>query len=253
MAHRSSARFRPDVAGQFGSSRSHFMSHISLRDETLEIEESRPRPMYEDTKNIQYWIIGVNSNEKPDVDCKVPSSPDGTFTHPFNSDLHDPSDLEDEEGGEYGSCDGLGGLMTFDINAWLAHDMSSLSDSSEDTAATSAISDAAAQYIDIAWDSPWYRVPGPSSPTSSSLLHDSNSCACSPDVRQAMAQQEFLLDLFHEELRRIIPSGHDYNSAWLEDLDPDLVLSPVQSYEELCWRTTVSETHVTHELLLTYL
>lgn len=212
---------------------------MSLRDKS----ESRPKPMYEDMKNIQYWITAVNS---PDIDSKVPSSPDGIFAHPFNSfGHHGPCDLQDDE---YGSCDGLDGLMTFDISPWLAHHMKSLSDSSDDTAASSTVSDseAAAQYIDIAWDSPWYRLPGTSIPISSSPLPDSYSCACSPDVRQAMAQQELLLDFFHEELRRIIPGAHDYDSAWLEDVDPDLVLSPVQSYEELCWQSAVSDTHRLH-------
>lgn len=199
--------------------------------------------MYGDIKNIQYWITAVNLDGKPDIYPKVPSSPDGFFAHPFNSSGHrGPYDTQDDE---YESCDGLDGLMTFDISPWLAHHMKSPSDSSDDTAASSAVpdSEAAAQYIDIAWDSPWYRLPGSTSPVSSPL-HDSYSCACSPDVRQAMAQQELLLDVFHEELRRIIPSAHDYNSAWLEDVDPDLVLSPVQSYEELCWRSVVPDTHI---------
>ncbi|KAG1726878.1 uncharacterized protein EDB91DRAFT_1263398 [Suillus paluster] len=248
MAYRSSASFRPEVAGQSGSSHPRLISHIPLQDEILEIEESRSRPIYEDMKNIQYWIKTVNSNEMPDINCNVPSSPNGIFTHPFNSfSLYDHCDMQDEGDGEYGSCDGLGGLVTFDISAWLAHDMPSLSDSSDDTTAASAISDAAPQYIDIAWDSPWYRLPGSCSPITSSPPHDSYSCACSPDVRQAMEQQELLLDLFHDELRRIIPSSHGYNSAWLEDVDPDLVLSPVQSYEELCWQSAVSEIHVTRK------
>ncbi|KAG2351398.1 hypothetical protein BDR07DRAFT_1501560 [Suillus spraguei] len=125
--------------------------------------------------------------------------------------------------------------------------MESLSDSRSDDTATSPTvpeSEAAAQYIDIAWESPWYRSPGTNSPLSSSPLADSYSCACSPDVRQTMAQQELLLDFFHEELRRIIPDNHDYNSTWLEGVDPDLVLSPVQSYEELCWQSAVSDTYI---------
>lgn len=239
MPSHSSPSFRPGVAGQFDSSHPHLISHISLQDRS----ESLSKPMYEDMKNIQYWITAVNSGEKPDIDSKVPSSPDGIFAHPFNScgDCG-PCDLQDDE---YGSCDGLDGLMTFDISPWLAHHMKSLSDSSDDTTASFTVPDdeAAAQYINIAWDSPWYRLPGSSSPISSSPLPDSYSCACSPDVRQAMAQQELLLDFFHEELRRIIPGTHDYNSAWLEDVDPDLVLSPVQSYEELCWQSAVFDTH----------
>ncbi|KAG1738255.1 hypothetical protein EDB19DRAFT_1714883 [Suillus lakei] len=217
-----------------------FHSSASLRPGSLEFEESRSKPMYEDMKNIQYWITSVNSGEKPDIASKVPSSPDGIFAHPFNFFGHHPCDLQDDE---YGSCDGLD-------SPWLAHHMTSLSDSSDDTAASSAVTDSedAAQYINIAWDSPWYRLPGTtSSPVSSSPLHDSYSCACSPDVRQAMAQQELLLDFFHEELRRIIPGAHDYNSAWLEDVDPDLVLSPVQSYEELCWQSAVSDIHMIHK------
>lgn len=240
MAYHSSASFRTGVAGQFDSSYPHLISHISLRDQS----EPRSKLMYEDMKNIQYWITAVNLGEKPDIGYKVPSSPDGIFAHPFSSfGDHGPCDLQDDE---YGSCDGLDDLMTFDISPWLAHHMKSLSDSSDDTAGSSTVpdSEAAAQYINIAWDSPWYRLPGTSSPISSSPLLDSYSCACSPDVRQAMAQQELLLDVFHEELRRIIPGTHDYNTAWLDDVDPDLVLSPVQSYEELCWQSAAKfDTH----------
>jgi len=204
--------------------------------------------MYEDTKNVRYWITAVNSGEKLDIDPKVPSSPD---VHPFNScGLHVPYyDILREEGhddNEY--CDDLGGLsMTLDASVWLAHHMPSLSDSGSESTATSAISDsdAMAQFIDIAWDSPWYRPPRNSSPISSSPLHDSHSSACSPDLRQAIAQQELLLDFFHEELRRIIPSDHEYDSTWLEDVDPDLVISPVQSYEELCWQSAVLEAQTT--------
>ncbi|KAG2050909.1 hypothetical protein BDR06DRAFT_623802 [Suillus hirtellus] len=237
MAYHSSASFRPGVAGQFDSYHPHFMSQISPQDES----GSRSKPIYEDVKNIQYWITGVKSDEKPNIDSKVPSSPDGIYVHPFNFIGHEgPCDLQDDE---YGSCDDLDGLVTFDISPWLAHHMKSLSGGSDDTAASSTVpdSEAAAQYINIAWDSPWYRLPGTDSPISSSPLPDSYSCACSPDVRQAIAQQELLLDFFHDELRRIIPSAYNYSTAWLEDIDPDLVLSPVRSYEELCWQSAISD------------
>ncbi|KAG2362422.1 hypothetical protein BDR07DRAFT_1376501 [Suillus spraguei] len=129
--------------------------------------------MYEDMKSIQYWITAVNSDDRPNIDSKVPSSPDGIFAHPFNSFGHNaPCDLQDD----YESCDGLE-----------AHHMEYLSDScSDDTAASSTVPE---------------------------------------NVWQAMAQQELLLDFFHEELRRIIPGTHNYNSSWLEGVDPDLVLS----------------------------
>ncbi|KAG2067894.1 hypothetical protein BDR04DRAFT_1104276 [Suillus decipiens] len=240
MTYHSTASFPPRVAGQFEPSHPDLISHISLREQS----ESRSKPMYEDMKSIQYWITTVNSDEKPDIDSKVPSSPDGIFAHPFSSFSHNgPCDIQDDE---YGSCDDLDGQMTFDISPWLAHHMESLSDSrSDDTAASSTVpeSEAAAQYIDIAWDSPWYRSPGTSSPISSSPLPDSYSCACSSDVRQAMAQQELLLDCFYEELHRIIPETHDYDFTWLEGVDPDLLLSPVQSYQEVCWQSVVPDTY----------
>lgn len=174
---------------------------------------------------------------------KVPSSPD---VHPSISyRLHVTPDVWEQGDDKSEYRDGLS--TTSDASAWLTHRMPSLSDCGSDSTATSAVcdSDAMAQFIDIAWDSPWYRLPQPNSPISSSPLHDSYSCACSPDVRQAMAQQDLLLDLFHEELRRIIPSDHSYDCDWLEDVDPDLVLSPVQSYEELCWQAATSDTHMT--------
>ena len=193
--------------------------------------------------------LSKRQGEKLEIDPTVPS-PSGVYPH-NSCDSHSPYDMRDEgEGGYDEYCDGLGGLsVTSDASAWVAHRMPYLSDSGSDSTATSAVSDgdSAAQTIDIAWDSPWYRPPQAGSPISSSPLHESYSCACSPDVRQAMAQQDLLLDLFHEELRRIIPIGHDYDSGWLEDVDPDLVLSPVESYEELCWQSAVSEAPMTIE------
>ncbi|KAG2158591.1 uncharacterized protein EDB93DRAFT_1245821 [Suillus bovinus] len=236
MAYHPSS-FRSGVAGQLDSSHPHLISQIPLRDKS----GLRSKPMYEDMKNIQYWMTGVKSEEKPNIDSKVPSSPDGIYAHPFNFISHrGPCDLQDDD---YESSDDHDGLMTFDISPWLAHHMRSLSDSSDDTATSTTVPDneATTQHININWDSPWYRPPETSSPIPSSPLSDSYSCACSQDVRQAMAQQELLLDFFHEELRRIIPSAYNYNSTWLEDVDADLVLSPVRSYEELCWQSAVSD------------
>lgn len=181
----------------------------------------------------------IYQGEKPGIDSEVPSSPDVTL---FKScGLDDFRELQDAPDDEYGSFNGLGAVsMAGDARAWLARHISVSYDTSDSTT-TSATSDgdAVTKCIDVTWHSP----PSGSSPLSSSPLHDCYPCACSQDVHQALAQQGFLLHIFHEELRRIIPSDQNYSSTWLEDVDPRLVLSPARGYEDLCWRSAVSDTH----------
>lgn len=163
-------------------------------------------------------------------------------SNPKSGDLHVIRDTWNEADDEHDCCGGLS--VTFDA---LTPHMLSPEPSESNSTATSVASndDPMAQFIHIAWDSPWFCLPRTSNPISSSPPHGSHAFACSSDVRQAMAHQELLLDLFHEELRRIIPSDNDYDCAWVEDIDPDLVLSPVQSYEELCWRAATYELPMT--------
>ncbi|EGO00812.1 hypothetical protein SERLA73DRAFT_159474 [Serpula lacrymans var. lacrymans S7.3] len=107
--------------------------------------------------------------------------------------------------------------------------------------------DADAQYITIPYDSPWYRPPMPYTSSESRTAADDYtgtfppSCSC--DVQQALTQQVFLLDLFHEELRRSIPpyGGADkYDTIWLDDVDAELLLAPTEAFEDICWNSAVA-------------
>lgn len=117
-------------------------------------------------------------------------------------------------------------------------------DDSDESHSESSSSDDA-QYIAIPSDSPWYHPPSPSPGpvTAHEITTAAYALSCSSDVRQAIAQQELLLAIFHEELRRIVPraDGTAYDSVWLEDVDADLVLSPLDTYADLCWESTVCE------------
>jgi len=106
--------------------------------------------------------------------------------------------------------------------------------------------DADAQYITIPYGSPWYRPPMPYSSSESHTAAGDytgtfpTSCSC--DVQQALTQQVFLLDLFHEELRRSIPpyGGADiYDTLWLDNVDAELLLAPTEAFEDICWDSAV--------------
>ncbi|KAF9222462.1 hypothetical protein BS17DRAFT_190609 [Gyrodon lividus] len=139
----------------------------------------------------------------------------------------------------------------FVASAWVPEALVSISDDSDESDSASIQSDDEAQYISIPSDSPWYRLPSPSPELISARESRTGTYpnSCSSDVRQVIAQQEHLLAIFHEELRRIIPhDGDEYNSDWLEDVDAGLVLEPIQTYEGLCWESIVSERSPTRRL-----
>lgn len=155
-------------------------------------------------------------------------------THPFRTP-HSPFSDEFASDSDISFC--------FAASAWAPEVFaSSYYGDSDESLSDSSLSDDA-QYITIPFDSPWYRRPSPSpGPVSAhefSALEFAHSC--SSDVRQAIAQQELLLAIFHEELRRIVPraDGVAYGSEWLEDVDADLVLAPLETYADLCWESAV--------------
>lgn len=159
-------------------------------------------------------------------------------THPFRSFrprslFSDESELESNA------------TFPFDASAWAPEVItSSYHDDSDESRSELSLS-GDAQYITIPSDSPWYRLPSPSPGPFSA--HEFCTAAyansCSSDVRQAIAQQELLLAIFHEELRRVVPNdrGAEYDSDWLEDVDTDLVLAPLETYADLCWKSAVCE------------
>lgn len=156
--------------------------------------------------------------------------------HPFRTcPPHSP--FSDESDSDISFC--------FAASAWAPEIFaSSYYDDSDESHSESSLSDDA-QYIAIPSDSPWYRRPSPSPMpiTAHELSTAAYVHSCSSDVRQAIAQQELLLAIFHEELRRIVPraDGAAYDSDWLEDVDADLVLAPLETYADLCWESAVCE------------
>ncbi|KAG8220451.1 hypothetical protein J3R82DRAFT_3145 [Butyriboletus roseoflavus] len=137
------------------------------------------------------------------------------------------------------------GSFCLDASAWAPEVFtSSYYDDSDESRSESSLSDDA-QYISIPSDSPWYRPPsfnlGPIS--AHELTTAVYADSCSSDVRQAIAQQELLLAIFYDELRRVVPrnDGAEYDSDWLEDVDADLVLAPLETYANLCWESVVCE------------
>lgn len=118
---------------------------------------------------------------------------------------------------------------------------------------SSTSSDDDAQYISIPCDSPWYRPPESLDSTSGSSEDpevETFPNSCSSDVRQVISQQDLLLAIFHAELRRAIPRDNqpEYNFDWLEELDPEVVLSPMEVYRDLCWDVVVSDHYATFQM-----
>lgn len=159
-------------------------------------------------------------------------------THPFRT-CRPPSPFSDDFESE------SDGSFCLDAWAWAPEVLSSsYYDDSDGNRLESFLSDDA-QYITIPSDSPWYRPPSysPGPISAHELITAAYANSCSSDVRQAIAQQELLLAVFYEELRRLVPrsDGAEYDPDWLEDMDVDLVLAPLQTYADLCWESAVCE------------
>lgn len=158
--------------------------------------------------------------------------------HPFRTYRpHSPSSDEFESESDVSFC--------LDPSAWAPEVFSSsYYDDSDESRSESSLSDDA-QYITIPSDSPWYRPPSfdPGPISAHEFTTAAYADSCSSDVRQAIAQQEVLLAVFYEELRRVVPrnAGAEYDSDWLEDVDADLVLEPLETYANLCWESAVCE------------
>ncbi|KAF9237873.1 hypothetical protein BU15DRAFT_62891 [Melanogaster broomeanus] len=201
--------------------------------------------MYEDSESIKSWI---NTIYYKSVFQLVDSDAVNALIlshHPCR-DCGTPSPRSDDFDSDSSAS------FCFDAPAWVPEDRVPIYYDSDESGSASTLSDDEAQYISIPSDSPWYRQPSPSpEPISTREFYTGTyPNSCSDDVRQVIAQQEHLLAIFHEELRRIIPhaDGAEYNSDWLEDMDADVVLAPVETYQDLCWESVVSEKSPTRRL-----
>jgi len=198
------------------------------------------KQMYGNSESIKSWIDAIDRANK-----SVFKQDDSDGVHVFEFAMHPfrtyrpHSPFSDEFESESDVS------FPFDASAWAPEVFSSSYDDDSDESRSESTLSADAQYITISSDSPWYRLPSPSpGPVSAHELSTAvYANSCSSDVRQAIAQQELLLSIFHEELRRVVPrdDGAEYDSDWLENMDVDLVLAPLETYADLCWESAVRE------------
>lgn len=212
----------------------------------VEIRSSSPhcRSMYEDSWTVKSWVKAVYYAGNSETTSHVSDdSSVVTFVHPaFHEGTGHPSTFNPD----------FDVPVCLDNPSWLSDLHLTSYDDSNDSETTSAFSDDHAQYIRISSDSPWYQhhesrpEPTPSPEFDTGTFPNS----CSSDVRQVIAQQELLLAIFHAELQRMIPhdSDSEYNPDWLDDVDPEVLLSPMEVYEDLCWRSAVSDKYATCQL-----
>ncbi|KIK96345.1 hypothetical protein PAXRUDRAFT_826057 [Paxillus rubicundulus Ve08.2h10] len=204
------------------------------------------KSMYEDSEFIKTWIDTIYYADK-----SVFQLDDSQIVDAFAFSLHTfnrgaPSPVAEDFDSDSSAS------FRFDTLARVSEHLVPISDGDDESDSVSTPSDDEAQYLSIPSDSPWYRQSSPSpEPIMDQEFHTGTyPNSCSNDVRQVISQQEHLLVIFHEELRRIILhcAGAEYNSAWLQDVDANLVLAPIETYEDLCWKAVVSERSPTRRL-----
>lgn len=200
--------------------------------------------MYEDSRTVKSWVKAVYCAGNPETASNVSGDSNVvTFVHPaFQEGI-----------GHLSACDPDFGIsVCLDSPSWLSDLHFTSYDDSDDSETTSAFSDDCAQYIRISSDSPWYRHPESRPEPTPSPEFDTGAFpnSCSSGVRQVIAQQELLLAIFHAELQRMIPSDGDseYNPDWMDDVDPEVLLSPMEVYEDLCWHSAVSDKYAAYQL-----
>jgi len=122
-------------------------------------------------------------------------------------------------------------------------DLQDFDDSDSETDVDSD-SESEAQYITIPPGSPWWKAPPLShSPSFDTPVDDDygdeDDAPSSHSLSEVLQQQQFLVGVFHDELRRIIPSDHLHDDEWLKEVDTKLLLAPVESFEEACKREMI--------------
>lgn len=201
---------------------------------------------YEDSLTIKTWIEAVYYAGGPETKFSVSDDENMmTLTHQPVGHQSIPSS----------ACEPHFDIhVNLDSRTWVSDLHLSPYEDSDESGSSSTSSDDDAQYINIPSDSPWYRPPeSPGSTPESSQDPDVGTFpdSCSPDVRQVISQQDLLLALFHAELRRVIPRDNqsEYVLDWLEEVDPEVVLSPMEVYQDLCWDAAVSDHYATSQTI----
>lgn len=96
-----------------------------------------------------------------------------------------------------------------------------------------------AQYITIPHQSPWWKPPASSGSSFDDTLEDESSEDDLPSghsLQDVLHEQQYLVAVFHDELRRTIPgdSSYVYDGEWLSAVDAKLLLAPVEVFQETC-------------------
>ncbi|KAF7973037.1 hypothetical protein HWV62_16316 [Athelia sp. TMB] len=135
----------------------------------------------------------------------------------------------------------LVGFSTFSPKiAEVVHDFDD-SDASDSDTDVDYDSDAEAQYITIPPESPWWKAPSEASSSSGSisfatLVNDEEDCDDAPSnhsLEEVLQKQQYLVGLFHDELRRMVPEG-SYDDNWLAEVDAKLLVEPVEAFKDAC-------------------
>lgn len=127
----------------------------------------------------------------------------------------------------------------------IEHDFDDSDETDSDTDVDSS-SDSEAQYITIPHQSPWWKPPKSSDSVSFDTLVDDDleddDAPSSHSLHDVLQEQQFLVAVFHDELRRIIPGEFSYrcDDEWLNEVDAKLLLAPVEAFEETCMSSMAS-------------
>ena len=124
--------------------------------------------------------------------------------------------------------------------AEVVHDFDD-SDASDSDTDVDYDSDAEAQYITIPPESPWWKAPSEASSSSGSisfatLVNGDEDCDNAPSnhsLEEVLQKQQYLVGLFHDELRRMVPEG-SYDDNWLAEVDAKLLVEPVEAFKDAC-------------------
>lgn len=132
---------------------------------------------------------------------------------------------------------------TSSIFSDIDHDDFAEFDDSDSETDVDSDSDSEAQYITIPPHSQWWKAPPSSNSVSFDTLvdHDDfdvdDALPSGQSLSEVLEQQQLLVGVFHDELRRIIPGDHQYEDDWLNEVDAKLLLAPVESFEDTCMRS----------------
>lgn len=138
-----------------------------------------------------------------------------------------------------GVCDYLIHFASTSVFSELDHDEFQDFDDSDSETDFDSDSDSEAQYITIPPGSPWWKAPPSSHSVSFDTVVDEDNfneddVPSSHSFSEVLQQQQFLVGVFHDELRRAIPGDHHRDDDWLQEVDAKLLLAPAESCEDGC-------------------